>query len=188
MSTVEPVRSSERPWIARRWPAIAGIAMAAFAAYGIDSGADVAPIVTASAFVYLGSAALQRRTAAWPVFAVSFVVVGVGSNVDGVNATWVMVALAAVLAVYGVIRGALRPSWGLPLQAGALVVLAAAALVAVEAKQTLARSARGPRSARPRRLGHLPPPRQPSSRPLHGRVLRRTGHLLAAAVLVVTFT
>ena len=138
MSTVEPVRSSERPWIARRWPAIAGVAMAAFAAYGIDTGADVAPIVTASAFVYLGSAALQRRTAAWPVFAVSFVVVGVGSNVDGVNATWVMVALAAVLAVYGVIRGALRPSWGLPLQAGALVVLAAAALVAVEAKQTLA--------------------------------------------------
>ncbi|MEU4286925.1 hypothetical protein AB0E63_01785 [Kribbella sp. NPDC026596] len=91
-----------------------------------------------TAFVYLGSAALQRRTAAWPVFAVSCVVVGVGPNVDGVNATWVMVALAAVLAVYGVIRGALRPSWGLPLQAGALVVLAAAALVAVEAKQTLA--------------------------------------------------
>ena len=112
--------------------------MGAFAAVGIEGGADVAAIVTASGFVYLGSAALQRQAAAWPVFAVSFVLVGVGSRVDGVNATWVMLAIAAVLAVYGVLRGALRPPWGLPLQAAALLVLAAAALIAVDANQTLA--------------------------------------------------
>ncbi|MEV0801496.1 hypothetical protein AB0I34_27630 [Kribbella sp. NPDC050281] len=135
MDTVEQV---ERPWVLRRWPAVAGAAMAAFAAWGMESGADVAPIVTASAFLYLGAAALQRRKAAWPMFAVSFVAVGLGSYLEGVNATWVMLALAAVLAVYGVVRGALRPPWGLPLQAAALIVLAAAALVAVEADQTVA--------------------------------------------------
>ncbi|WP_202872870.1 hypothetical protein [Kribbella capetownensis] len=136
MDTVEQVE--RRPWVLRRWPAVAGVAMAAFAAWGMESGADVAPIVTASAFLYLGAAALQRRTAAWPMFAVSFVAVGLGSNVEGFNATWVMLAFAAVLAVYGVIRGALRPPWGLPLQAAALIVLAAAALIAVDANQTVA--------------------------------------------------
>ncbi|TCO30151.1 hypothetical protein EV652_105145 [Kribbella steppae] len=135
MSTAE-VR--ERPWVVRRWPAVAGVAMAAFAGIGISSGAEVAAIVTASGFVYLGSAALQRRKAAWPVFAISFVVVGLGSNVPGINATWWMVALAAALIVYGVTRGALRPSWGVPLQAVALAVCAAAALVAADANQTLA--------------------------------------------------
>ncbi|MFG1621260.1 hypothetical protein [Kribbella sp. NPDC049227] len=135
MDTVEQV---ERPWVLRRWPAVAGAAMAAFAGWWMETGADVAPIVTASGFVYLGSAALQRRKAAWPVFAVSFVAVGLGWFVEGVNATWVMLVLAAVLAVYGVIRGALRPPWGLPLQAAALVVLATAALIAVQANQTVA--------------------------------------------------
>jgi len=117
--------------------------MAAFAGIGISSGAEVAAIVTASGFVYLGSAALQRRKAAWPVFAISLVVVGLGSNVPGsnvpgINATWWMVALAAALILYGVTRGALRPSWGVPLQAVALAVCAAAALVAADANQTLA--------------------------------------------------
>jgi hypothetical protein len=112
--------------------------MAVFAGYGISSGAEVAAIVTASGFVYLGAAALQRRTAAWPVFAISFVLVGLGSNVPGINATWWMLALAAVLVLYGVMRGALRPPWGVPLQSTALAVLAAAALVAADANQTVA--------------------------------------------------
>jgi hypothetical protein len=137
MSTAESVQR-QRPWILQRWPAAAGVVMAVFAAVGIESGAEVAAIVTASAFVYVGAAALQRRVAAWPVFAVSFVVVGIGSRVDGVNATWVMLALAALLAVYGVLRGALRPPWGLPLQAAAILVLAAAALAALEVNQTAA--------------------------------------------------
>jgi hypothetical protein len=72
------------------------------------------------------------------VFAISFVLVGLGSNVPGINATCWMLALAAVLVLYGVMRGALRPSWGVPLQAAALAVLAAAALVAADANQTVA--------------------------------------------------
>lgn len=135
MSTAEV---SERPWVLRRWPAVAGAAVAVFSGYGIASGADVAAVVTASGFVYLGSAALQRRTAAWPVFAVSFVLVGLGLNLSGFNASWWMLALAVVLFGYGVARGALRPSWGVPLQAVALAVLAVLALVATDAGQTVA--------------------------------------------------
>jgi len=81
VDTVEQVE--RRPWVLRRWPAVAGAAMAGFAAWWMDTGADVAPIVTASGFVYLGAAALQRRKAAWPVFAVSFVAVGLGWFVQG---------------------------------------------------------------------------------------------------------
>ncbi|MFF0339997.1 hypothetical protein [Kribbella sp. NPDC004875] len=127
-----------RPWILRRWPAAAGLVMAAFTSVGLVSGADVAAVVTASGFVYLGAAALRRRGAAWPVFAISFVLVGIGSQVETVNASWLMLAPAAVLAAYGVIRGALRPAWGLPLQSAAMIVLAAAALAALEVNRTAA--------------------------------------------------
>jgi len=162
--------------------------MAAFAAWGIESGAEVAPIVTASGFIYLGAAALQQRKAAWPVFAVSFVAVGLGSNVDGINATWVMLGLAAVLAVYGVVRGALQPTWGMPLQAGVLVVLAASALVAVQANQTVA----GLLVA----AGLIAHAAWDTYHHRTGRVVVRSmtefcmvlDTLLAAAVLVVTFT
>ncbi|TCO49357.1 hypothetical protein EV646_103335 [Kribbella antiqua] len=112
--------------------------MAAFVAVGIAGGAEAGSIVTASAFVYLGSAALQRRTAAWPVFAVSFVAVGLGSNVDGINATWVMLAIALALVVYGVIRGAARPGAARPLQTAAMVALASVALIAADVSKTLA--------------------------------------------------
>jgi hypothetical protein len=114
------------------------VAVAVFSGYGIASGAEVAAVITASGFVYLGSAALQRRTAAWPVFAISFVLVGLGLNVSGFNASWWMVGIAAALLLYAVTRGALKPTWGVPLQAAALAILAPLALIAAEANQTVA--------------------------------------------------
>jgi hypothetical protein len=44
-----------------------------------------------------------------------------------------MIGIAAVIVAYGLIRGALRPPWGVPLQAVAMAVLAAAAIAAVHA-------------------------------------------------------
>ncbi|HTF53915.1 MAG TPA: hypothetical protein VK735_41260 [Pseudonocardia sp.] len=126
-------------WFARGWPSAAGIVFAAFVAFGSGTAAgytDVAPVVTASAFVYLGAAALQRRAAAWPMFLVSFVVITIGVTVPGLApswSSWWMLGIAAVLAAYGLARGALRPPWGVPLQAGAMVVCAAAAITAVNA-------------------------------------------------------
>ena len=50
---------------------------ATFVAFGSGTAdhTEVAPVVTASAFVYLGAAALQRRSAAWTMFFISAIVV-----------------------------------------------------------------------------------------------------------------
>ncbi len=124
-----------RSWLGHRWPTALGVALTAFMALGTIDHTKIAPVVTASGFVYLGSAALQRRAAAWPMFVLSFVVVGIGVAVPGIAASWsswVMLAVAAGLTAYALIRGALpRPPWGVPLQAAAMLVLAATAITAV---------------------------------------------------------
>ena len=107
-------------------------------AYGIASGAEVAPIVAASGFVYIAAAALGHRAAAWPAFGVSFVLITLEKLVPVADPIWTMSALAVVLAVVGVVRGALRPRSGLPLQAAAMLVLGAVALVAAQAQPVLA--------------------------------------------------
>ncbi|MFC7616651.1 hypothetical protein ACFQV2_27525 [Actinokineospora soli] len=114
----------------RRWPTAAGIALAAGMAVGMAGHAEVAPVVAASGFVYLGAAALGRRDAAWPVFGVSFVLIALGNVVAGFDPTWWMVGVGAALVAYGAVRGALRPTWGMPLQTGAMVVLGAIAVTA----------------------------------------------------------
>jgi hypothetical protein len=140
-SPTDGQRSRTLRRLAHRWPAAAGIALAAFVALGAAGHGDVAPVVTASGFVYLGAAALRRRTAAWPMFFVGFVLITIGFSIPGFApswSSWAMLGVAAVLAAYGLARGALRPPWGVPLQAGAMVVLAAAAITAVNVGATWA--------------------------------------------------
>jgi hypothetical protein len=132
------------PWFANVWPIAAGIAFALFVAFGSGPAdhTDIAPVITASAFVYFGAAALQRRTAAWPMFFVSVLVVTVGFLVPGLNpswSSWAMIGIAAVLLVYALIQRASRPPWGgALLQAAALAVFAAAAIAAVHTDATWA--------------------------------------------------
>lgn len=47
-------------WLAQRWPTAAGIIFAVFVAFGSGTAdhTGIAPVVTASGFVYLGAAAL----------------------------------------------------------------------------------------------------------------------------------
>jgi hypothetical protein len=129
-------RSRVRAWFDNSWPIAAGMMFAAFVAFGSGPAAhtDLAPVVTASAFVYLGSAAVQRRGAAWPLFFVSVIVITIGFRIPGLDpswSSWVLIGIATVIGAYGLIRGALRPSWGVPLQAAAMAVFAAAAIAAV---------------------------------------------------------
>lgn len=128
-------RALTRVWLARRWPTGIGILLAASIAgmlwIGIAVGDEIAPIVTASGFVYLGAAAFQRRIAAWPMFLIGFVLITIGFVIPGFNPSWWMIVLIAVVVMYGLVRGAMRPPWGVPLQAAAFVVLAVAALIAV---------------------------------------------------------
>jgi hypothetical protein len=110
--------------VLRRWPTYFAIAFAVFAVSDMASGVQLGPVVAASGFVYLGSAAVKRRGAAWPMFAVSFVAIGAADFTpwEGSFGTWALLGLSALLALYGLARGAIRPAEGLPLQALAMAL------------------------------------------------------------------
>lgn len=116
-------------WLNRLWPAAFGAAFAAFNMIGLAEGADLAPILAGSGFVYLGAAALQRRGAAWPMFWLVFVVIGVSRVAGGPDSTWMILGVAAAFAVYGLVWGASRDRRGLLLQASAMVAVGGAAAV-----------------------------------------------------------
>lgn len=129
-------RSTALTWLAHTWPVGAATVFATFVAFGSGPAdhTDIAPVVTASAFVYMCAAGLQHRMSAWPMFLVSVIVITIGSLVPDLDpswSSWVMVCIAGLLAGYGLLRGALRPPWGLPLQSAAMVVFVAAAITAV---------------------------------------------------------
>lgn len=127
MSTATPELTGNR--LLRLWPAAAGIAFGAFVAYDLAAGADLAPVLTASGLVYLGAAALRRPRAAWPVFWLTFVIIGAAGFTPWEDAaTWVLLGIAAAFAVYGLVRGATRPFEEFPLQSLAMVAFGAAAV------------------------------------------------------------
>ncbi|GCE77553.1 hypothetical protein [Cellulomonas biazotea] len=130
--TAAPTRTAApQHLVRRRWASIVGIAFAALLTADLTHGTDVAPVLTAAAVVYLGAAALRSRRTAWPLFFVTIVVVA-AARLLGFDAdpTWVLLGLGAVLAVVGLVRGALRPAYGLPLQGLALLVFGAVAALA----------------------------------------------------------
>jgi hypothetical protein len=116
--------------VRRRWPAMAGIAFAALAAFGMAGGVDQAPVLAAAALVYIGAAALQRPAAAWPLFFASVVVI-TAAKLLGVDATLMVLGCGVVLGLYGLLRGVVRPGHGLPLQTVALLGFGAVAAVAL---------------------------------------------------------
>lgn len=116
----------------QRWPILVGLGFAAFVAVSLDSGVELSKVLAGSAVVYLGAAALERRGAAWPVFGATFVIIGAASFVDfGFDPAWAVLALGILLLVYGLVRGAIRPAAGLPLQTLALLGYAGAAVIAL---------------------------------------------------------
>ena len=141
MTDTEPtLQTSYRPHslVRRRWPTLAGLGFAAVIAVDLVSGVELAPVLAASAAVYLGAGALQRPTAAWPLFVATAAVITVARLLeDGFEPTWVILAGAVALLVYGLLRGAGRPGYGLPLQTVALLGFGAAAGTALLVTPTL---------------------------------------------------
>lgn len=131
--TTEAIRPSSPLRVAlRRWPILVGLAFAAFIAVGLDSGVELSKVLAASAVVYLGAAAFRRRGAAWPVFWVTAAVIGVGTFVDlGFDPAWAILGVGVLLLVYGLVRGAIRPAEGLPLQTLAMLGYGGAAAIAL---------------------------------------------------------
>jgi hypothetical protein len=120
--------------IRRWWPVASGVVMAGFAGLDLttDGGVELAPVLAASAVIYLGAAALQRPRATWPVFFGAFAVLAVAGAVPGLpDATWLLLGAAAVFVVYGLLRGATRPATGLPLQTLAMAGFGGVAVLAL---------------------------------------------------------
>jgi EmrB/QacA subfamily drug resistance transporter len=112
----------------RRWATLAGLGFATLIVVDLASGVELAPVLAASAAVYLGAAALRRPSAAWPLFFATGAVIAVARLLgDRLEPTWVILAGSAGLLVYGLLRGAARPGYGLPLQTVALLGFGAAA-------------------------------------------------------------
>jgi hypothetical protein len=116
--------------VRRRWPALAGIAFAALVGIGMAGGVDQAPVLAAAAMVYIGSAALQKPGAAWPLFLASVVVI-TAAKFLGVDATLIVLGCGVALGLYGLLRGVVRPGYGLPLQTVALLAFGAVAAIAL---------------------------------------------------------
>jgi hypothetical protein len=126
------MRIQQQSLVRRRWPTLAGLGFAALVGVDLVSGVDLAPVLAASAAVYLGAAALQRPAAAWPLFFATVVVITVARLLDDrFDPTWVVLAGSVVLLIYGLARGAVRPRYGLPLQTLALAGFGAAAAAAL---------------------------------------------------------
>lgn len=114
------------------WPTLAAIGLAGFVVFGMSSGNELAPILAASGLVYLGAAALQKPSTAWPLFLVTFVVIYAASaGWTDFDATWILLGLAGLFVGYGLLRGATRPTSGLPLQTIAMIGFGAAAAIAL---------------------------------------------------------
>ena len=122
------------------WPTFVGVAFAAFCALdmfrGSEGGRDLASILAASGLVYLGAAALQKPSTAWPLFLGTVVVITASrvSNRAGwadFDATWVLLGLAALFVLYGLRRGAARPIDRLPLQTIAMLGFGMTAAIAL---------------------------------------------------------
>jgi hypothetical protein len=112
----------------RRWPTLAGLGFAALIAVDLIGGVDLAPVLAASAAVYLGAAALQRPAAAWPLFFATGAVITVARLLeDRFEPTWVILAGAVAPLVYGLLRGADTSGHGLGLQTAALLGFGATA-------------------------------------------------------------
>jgi hypothetical protein len=126
------MKTQQQPILRRRWPTLAGLGFAALVAFDLMRGVDLASVLAASAAVYLGAAALRRPAAAWPLFFATGAVITVARVLDDrFDPTWVILAGSVGLLIYGLLRGAARPGYGLPLQTVGLAAFGTAAAAAL---------------------------------------------------------
>lgn len=97
------------PSLTRRWPSALGILAAGGLVAGAWSGhlgwRQLVAVLAAAALVYLGSAALGSRRAAWWLFAGTVLVIGLGGRLDVVDPLVALAACAAALTAVGLVRG-----------------------------------------------------------------------------------
>jgi hypothetical protein len=119
-----------------RWPTALGVMVAALTAFDLNLNAESVAFLSAllifMALIYVGAAALNQRRAAWVVFLVGFVIVGLlRLFTAGIVPAVVMLVAALGFLALGVVRGHLRRSDSFPLQAAGMLIFGAVALVAL---------------------------------------------------------
>jgi hypothetical protein len=131
--------SGRRRWIEvvmHRWPTALGVAVAALTAYGMDRATEIvplSPLVVLMALVYVGSAAVDRRRFAWVVLFAGLPLLSFVPPASGIDASVVLLVVAAGFLAAGAARGLLRGPGGLPLQAAGMLVFGAGMLAALYA-------------------------------------------------------
>lgn len=134
-------------WVARRWPALLAIAIAAPGFLELDQqgGAEDQALRLGNVLIvlqlgYVVLAKLGRRWATWPVVLVGIGVVVAARALDVVAPATVLSVLALVVLTWSVIDGQLRRERELRVQAAALVafaVLASVGLAVLSTRPTL---------------------------------------------------
>ncbi|MPZ53743.1 MAG: hypothetical protein GEU79_13600 [Acidimicrobiia bacterium] len=128
--------NSKMRWVLGRWPTVLGVAIALLSVMHLTRGAEVAFVLTASGLVYLGAAALGKRSYAWPMFIGAFVLITISKfAVVDVDPSLPMLVAAAGFIVIGVVRGAINR--GFTAQTLAMVAIGAATLVALNVNPNL---------------------------------------------------
>ena len=132
-----PDRSRWTDVLLHRWPTALGIAVAAMTVFDleIDAGSvsSLSALVVLMALVYVGAAALDRRSASWVVFLAGFAVVVVFLDLldSAIDPSVVLLVAAPLFLVLGVARGRLRRPGGLPLQTVEMLTFGSIGLVAL---------------------------------------------------------
>ncbi len=136
VTSTAPRPTARRPAVVRHWAAWAAIAATALIAFDMSEGIDASPALAASALVYFGAAVLGTPSTAWTLFLGSVVVIFAAELLGGgdIDPTWVVLALALPLLVYGLRPAALRERGGpAPLQVAGLLAFGGAAALALGA-------------------------------------------------------
>ncbi len=138
MTQTEVAGTRKVPASLRHWPALVGLAFAAVNAVGMSSGLESAAVLAASAFVYIGAAAVGLQRSAWPLFLASVVLITLVRVFDPpFDAAWVVLGGGLVLGLYGLVRGAIRPGYALPLQSLAYLAFGGATVLALFVNPTV---------------------------------------------------
>jgi hypothetical protein len=114
-----------------RWPTVAALGLTGYIVLDdLSTGSDLAAVLAAAALVYLGAAALKKPATAWPLFwGAIAVIIATEQLVADSAPTWVLLGLAGLFVGYGLLRGAARPTDGLPLQTIAMIAFGATAAI-----------------------------------------------------------
>jgi hypothetical protein len=127
-NSAPPRPSTRLAALAHRWPSVVGLLAAVGLFLAGTNRASVALVVAIAATCYLAAAAFSLPWMAWAWIPLSFVTVFAGSTV-GLDPLVATAVAAAVLLLFGLLRGAARPA--LTLETAGLLIYGSVAVGAL---------------------------------------------------------